>query len=81
MRPLGVGLSGTACVAAIVAAMLPVSAIAQSPQPLPLKRPALTPVAVACPVFPTPPAPVRQQVDEANRLATLGQESSLEGDH
>jgi tetratricopeptide (TPR) repeat protein len=54
---------------------------AQTPQPLPLKRPALTPVAVACPVFPTPPPPVRQQVDEANRLATLGQESSLEGDH
>jgi tetratricopeptide (TPR) repeat protein len=36
---------------------------------------------VACPVFPTPPTPVRQQADEANRLATLGQESSLEGDH
>ncbi len=81
MRALGVGLSGTACVAAIVAAILPVSATAQVAQPLPLKRPALTPVAVACPVFPTPPAPVRQQVDEANRLATLGQESSLEGDH
>lgn len=50
-------------------------------QELPLKRPALTPVSVACPVFPTPATPVRQQIDEANRLATLGQESSLEGDH
>lgn len=50
-------------------------------QSLPLKRPALTPVAVACPVFPVPAPPVREQVDEANRLATLGQESSLEGDH
>jgi tetratricopeptide (TPR) repeat protein len=50
-------------------------------QSLPLKRPALTPVAVACPVFQTPATPVREQIDEANRLATLGQESSLEGDH
>jgi tetratricopeptide (TPR) repeat protein len=50
-------------------------------QDLPLKRPALTPILVACPVFPTPPAPVSQVVDEANRLATLGQEASIEGDH
>jgi tetratricopeptide (TPR) repeat protein len=61
-----------------VVAALPISLGAQT---LTLKRPPLTPVSVACPQFATPPAPVRQQLDEANRLATLGEESSLEGDH
>ncbi|GEM_PF-1419473 len=50
-------------------------------QELALKRPPLTAVTVSCPTLPVVPAPVQQQVDEANRLATLGQEAALEGDH
>jgi tetratricopeptide (TPR) repeat protein len=65
----------------IVASLVVAPPAISGAQSLPLKRPALTPVAVACPVFPAPPTPVREQVAEANRLATLGQESSLEGDH
>lgn len=50
-------------------------------QDLPLKR-ALPPVTiVGCPAFAAPPTPVRAQVDESNRLATLGAEAELEGDH
>jgi hypothetical protein len=70
----------TACVCGGVAALNLHSAPIEA-QSLPLKRPTLTAVTIACPVFRIPPAPVRQQVDEADRLATLGQESSLEGDH
>jgi tetratricopeptide (TPR) repeat protein len=50
-------------------------------QDLPLKRPVLTPIIVSCPTFAAPGATVTQVVDEANRLATLGQEASIEGDH
>lgn len=50
-------------------------------QDLPLKRPSLSAITVSCPTFPAPPVPVAQVVDEANRLATLGQEASIEGDH
>lgn len=64
-----------------VACLLTALSAGAGAQSLPLKRPTLTPVTVACPVFPAPPTPVREQIDEANRLATLGQESSLEGDH
>ena len=63
------------------AALVLVPAADLGAQDLPLKRPALTPILVACPAFPTPAAPVSQVVDEANRLATLGQEASIEGDH
>ena len=52
-----------------------------SGQELPLKRPKLTPIAIACPAIPVPPPTAQQVVEEANRLATLGQESSIEGDH
>jgi len=57
---------------------LPALTAAQS---LPLKRTAPAPTAVACPIFTAPPPPVREQTEEANRLGTLGRESSLEGDH
>jgi TM2 domain-containing membrane protein YozV len=50
-------------------------------QELPLKRPKLTPITIACPAIPVPPPTAQQVVEEANRLATLGQESSIEGDH
>jgi hypothetical protein len=50
-------------------------------QELPLKRPKLTPTAVACPVMPPPPPTAQQVIEEANRLATLGQEAAIEGDH
>jgi hypothetical protein len=50
-------------------------------QELPLKRPKLTPITIACPAIPAPPPTAQQVVEEANRLATLGQESSIEGDH
>jgi tetratricopeptide (TPR) repeat protein len=50
-------------------------------QELTLKRPPLTAVTVSCPALPVAAAPVQQQIDEANRLATLGQEAALEGDH
>lgn len=73
-RSLGLRL---ALVMLSLAACPPIAAA----QDLPLKRPPLTPITVSCPTF-TPPAPtVPQVVDEANRLATLGQESSIEGDH
>ncbi|MFI5250653.1 MAG: hypothetical protein ACHQTF_11820 [Gemmatimonadales bacterium] len=52
-----------------------------SGQELPLKRPKLTPITIACPAIPVPPPTAQQVVEEANRLATLGQESSIEGDH
>ena len=52
-----------------------------SAQELPLKRTLPAPTVVACPAFPAPISPVRAQVDEANRLATLGAEAALEGDH
>jgi tetratricopeptide (TPR) repeat protein len=72
-------LLGASFLAAIAASAG--SPAALGAQSLPLKRPNVSAVGVACPVFQAPPAPVRQQIDEANRLATLGQESSLEGDH
>jgi tetratricopeptide (TPR) repeat protein len=50
-------------------------------QTLPLKRTPPAATAAACPVFPPPPAPVREQIDEANRLGTLAREAALEGDH
>ncbi len=50
-------------------------------QDLPLKRALPAATMVACPAFPAPITPVRAQVDEANRLATLGAEAALEGDH
>jgi tetratricopeptide (TPR) repeat protein len=50
-------------------------------QGLPLKRPTLTPITITCPVFPVATEPIQQLIDESNRLATLGQESALEGDH
>ena len=66
----------------VLSGLLVVAAAAvASAQSLPLKRPNLNPITVACPTFQAPAAPVRQQVDEANRLATLAQESALEGDH
>lgn len=77
-RPVYTHILGRLCGAALLLTALSAAAGAQS---LPLKRPTLTPVTVACPVFPAPATPVREQVNEANRLATLGQESSLEGDH
>ncbi len=50
-------------------------------QDLPLKR-ALPPATiVGCPAFNAPPTPVRAQIDESNRLNTLGSEAALEGDH
>jgi tetratricopeptide (TPR) repeat protein len=52
-----------------------------SAQELPLKRALPAATVVACPAFPAPISPVRAQVDEANRLATLGAEAALEGDH
>jgi len=50
-------------------------------QELPLKRTLPAATVVACPAFTAPISPVRAQVDEANRLATLGAEAALEGDH
>ena len=50
-------------------------------QDLPLKRPKLTPITVSCPAIPAPPPTAQQVVEEANRLATLGQEAAIEGDH
>jgi len=50
-------------------------------QDLPLKRALPLATDVACPTFPAPPTPVRSQIDEANRLTTLGAEAALEGDH
>ena len=64
---------------AVLAAALSPSHL--SGQELPLKRPKLTPIAIACPAIPVPPPTAQQVVEEANRLATLGQESSIEGDH
>jgi len=72
---------GAITIAAAVVVTSPLVVPPLSAQSLPVKRPTLTPVTVACPVFPATITPVRQQVDEANRLATLGEESSLEGDH
>ena len=63
---------GLACVAPLASA---------AGQDLPLKRALPAPTVVACPAFPAPVTPVRSQVDEANRLATLGAEAELEGDH
>jgi tetratricopeptide (TPR) repeat protein len=50
-------------------------------QGLQLKRPTLTPITITCPVFPPSAQPIQQLVDEAGRLATLGEEAALEGDH
>lgn len=50
-------------------------------QTLPLKREPPAPTASICPVVPTPPTPVHEQVEESNRLSTLAREQSLEGDH
>jgi tetratricopeptide (TPR) repeat protein len=50
-------------------------------QGLQLKRPTYTPITITCPVFPPPAQPIQQLVDESGRLATLGQEAALEGDH
>jgi tetratricopeptide (TPR) repeat protein len=59
-----------ACVPGILAA-----------QTLSLKRTPPAPTAAACPVFPPPAPPVREQTEEANRLGTVARESALEGDH
>jgi tetratricopeptide (TPR) repeat protein len=50
-------------------------------QDLPVKRALPAATSVACPAFNAPPTPVQAQTDEANRLATLGDEAALEGDH
>ena len=50
-------------------------------QDLPLKRGLPAATDVACPAIRPSPAPVRSQIDEANRLITLGGEAALEGDH
>jgi len=50
-------------------------------QELPLKRTAPAAIVIACPAFTAPIGPVRAQTDEANRMATLGAEAALEGDH
>jgi tetratricopeptide (TPR) repeat protein len=51
-------------------------------QDLPLKRPAVTAIATACPVRPAAAeATVATQHDEANRLASLGEAAELEGNH
>jgi len=50
-------------------------------QELPLKRTAPAAIVVACPAFTAPISAVRAQADEANRMATLGAEAALEGDH
>src|SRR5215472_16275656 len=62
----------------------PVAALVAAPlmaQDLPLKRTPPAATVVACPAFAAPISPVRAQIDEANRLATLGAEGALEGDH
>jgi tetratricopeptide (TPR) repeat protein len=69
--------SGVAC-AMLVLALAPSRLRGQE---LPLKRPKLSAITIACPVIPTPPPTAQQVVEEANRLATLGQEASIEGDH
>ena len=56
-------------------------AIPLGAQDLPLKRTLPASTAVGCPPFTAPIPPVRAQVDEANRLTTLGSEAALEGDH
>jgi tetratricopeptide (TPR) repeat protein len=76
--PVRLARLGAATAALAAAGTLPARASAQS---LPLKRAAPAPTAIACPVFTPPPTPVREQMEEANRLGTLGRESSLEGDH
>lgn len=64
------------CLSLTVAAAGPLAA-----QDLPLKR-ALPPATiVGCPAFTAPATPVRAQLEESNRLATLGAEAALEGDH
>jgi tetratricopeptide (TPR) repeat protein len=70
---------GSGIALAVLAAALSPSHL--SGQELPLKRPNLSPISIACPVIPAPPPTAPQVVEEANRLATLGQESSIEGDH
>jgi len=50
-------------------------------QDLPIKRTLPAATAIACPPFAAPVSPVRAQIDEANRLTTLGSEAALEGDH
>ncbi len=50
-------------------------------QELPLKRTAPAAIVIACPAFIAPIGPVRAQTDEANRMAALGAEAALEGDH
>jgi hypothetical protein len=64
--------------ATLIAAAAPAALSAQA---LPLKREPPAPTATVCPVFPAPPAPVHEQVEESNRLSTLAREQSLEGDH
>jgi tetratricopeptide (TPR) repeat protein len=66
-----------------LAAVLACPAIAEqlASQDLPLKRTLPAATVVACPAFTAPIAPVRAQIDEANRMATLGDEAALEGDH
>ncbi len=54
---------------------------AAAAQDLPLKRTPPAATVVACPAFTAPATPVRAQIDESNRLATLGQEAAIEGDH
>lgn len=56
----------------------PAGALAQD---LPLKRAVPAATVVGCPAFVAPLTPVRAQIDEANRMATLGAEAALEGDH
>lgn len=64
--------------AALLAAALPAVLGAQT---LALKRTPPAPTAAACPVFPPPAPPVREQTEEANRLSALARDASLEGDH
>jgi TM2 domain-containing membrane protein YozV len=73
------GRVGSGIVLAALAAAVAPSRLRS--QELPLKRPKLTPISIACPAIPVPPPTAQQVVEEANRLATLGQESSIEGDH
>ncbi len=66
---------------ALPALIAQLAATSVGAQVLPLKRPTLTPITITCPVFPPAAEPIQQLIDEASRLATLGQESALEGDH
>jgi len=74
VRRAGFFASGLVFAAAALTVSLPA-------QDLPLKRTLPAATAVACPPFTAPVSPVRAQIDEANRLTTLGSDAALEGDH